>query len=295
MRLNAAPPAPGRCPRPVRVTSVEARPTRGDQSPVRPHTDLMQIKGFIKSSLLEWEGVLSCLVFLPGCNLRCRYCHAADLVLRPEELPDVPLEQVLDHIASSQGWIEGVVVTGGEPTLHDTQLAELLRELRAAGVATMLETNGTRPDCLERLLADGLVDCLSMDVKASLSAPDYSRVAGTPVPVQDVRTSIRLIMAGKVRYEFRITLLRGLVGREQLERLLPDLAGAGTIALQNARPELCLDTSLRRVEPFRPEEMDQFESLALGYADRCVVRGRDRALSVDRQPPAPRVSQGRPA
>jgi pyruvate formate lyase activating enzyme len=254
----------------------------------------MQIKGFIKSSLLEWEGMLSCVVFLPGCNLRCPYCHAADLVLRPEELPDVPLEHVLGHIASSGGWIDGAVVTGGEPTLNGPQLAELLRALRAEQVATMLETNGTRPECLEHLLADGLVDCLSMDVKAPLSADDYSRVAGTAVSIQDVRRSVSLIMASGIQHEFRITLLRGLVGGEQLERLLPDLAGAGTIALQNARTQLCLDTSLRGTRPFLPEEMDRFQSMALGYVPRCIVRGRDRALA-NQHTATPEAPQERPA
>ena len=239
----------------------------------------MEIKGFIPSSLLEWEGKLASVLFLPRCNLRCRYCHAGDLVTCPENLDTVPVEQVLEHLRTNSRWVDGVAITGGEPTLHGDELLGLIERLRNAFVEVMVETNGTRPERVEDLLGDH-VDAIAMDVKAPLDGESYERVTSAEVDVEAVRRSIRAIHASGLPYEFRVTLVPGLVGREELERLLPELEGSRQIALQNFRPEDCLDPDLRQVVPFRPEEMDAFAQMAAPYCDRCVVRGREHALSV---------------
>jgi len=238
----------------------------------------VEIKGFIENSLLEWEGRLSCVIFLPRCNLRCRYCHAVHL-LDPKNLESIPREQVFACIKRHKGWLDGAVITGGEPTLHGEELLELISQIRALGLQVMVETNGTRPEWVKRLVGEGHVQAISMDVKAPVEAEDYARVTGCKVPIEDIRASIATILSGGVPHEFRITVVPGLVGLEEVRRIAPALASAQTIALQNFQPEHCLDESLRAVQPYLPEEMDAMREALRAAAQRVVVRGRERGVA----------------
>ncbi len=239
----------------------------------------MDIKGFIESSLIEWEGKIASVIFLPGCNLRCHYCHAAHLVLHPERLESLSRPRILDYMRRQRDWLDGAVITGGEPTLHGDELVALIGEIRAIPLSVMIETNGTRPEWVGRLIRDGLVEAVAMDVKAPLTPEDYERVAGAEVSVEDIRASIRIIKESGLPHEFRITLVPGLVGRAELEAILPDLEGARQIALQNFKPDLCLSEPLRHVTPFTPDELKGMVVLAAADGARVVLRGRDHAAS----------------
>jgi pyruvate formate lyase activating enzyme len=237
----------------------------------------MEIKGFIENSLLEWEGKIASVVFLPFCNLRCRYCHAAHLICRPSRLESIPREQVLGYLARQEGWLDGAVITGGEPTLHGGELVELIEQIRDLSLAVMLETNGTDPRMVERLIADGLLDAIAMDVKAPLTTMDYERVAGEPVDPTTLRATIETIKSGGIEHEFRVTLVPELVGADELRRLRPELEGAQKVALQNFQPDHCLDPDLRGVVPYDADRLDEFERIISPAVERCVVRGRDHA------------------
>ncbi len=239
----------------------------------------MNIRGFLKTSLNEWEGRITSVVFLPRCNLRCRYCHAGDLVENPEELRAIPLDEITGYLREQEGWIDAVAVTGGEPTLHGDELGELLGTLQACGPDTILETNGTRPDALQTLLDEGLIDALSMDYKAPLEPDAYRNVTRREVDVDDIRRSLDFIMDRAPEYEFRITVVPGLVGPDELERMTPAVEGARKVALQNFKPHLSMDPSLRDVTPFEPEEMDEMQEMVAEEVERCVVRGRERGLA----------------
>ena len=106
----------------------------------------MDIKGFIETSLIEWEGKIASVVFLPFCNMRCRYCHAAHLVNHSSHMESIPRIAVLAYLWRQTGWIDGVVITGGEPTLHGEELIALIRQVREIPLQVMIETNGTQPD-----------------------------------------------------------------------------------------------------------------------------------------------------
>lgn len=237
----------------------------------------MEIKGFIQNSLLEWEGKIASVIFLPGCNLRCRYCHAGHLICQPERLESVPLDQILDYMRGQGDWLDGAVITGGEPSLHGQELLDLISQVRAIPLKVMVETNGTRPEWVERLLSGGFVDAIAMDVKAPLTREDYARVTGAIVNVKDIRRSIRLIKQSGLPHEFRVTLVPGLVGWDELKQIVPELEGARQIALQNFKPDLCLSPALRQVAPYSADQLEAFRRMAAPAADRCVVRGRDYA------------------
>jgi len=245
---------------------------------------MLEIKGFIESSLLEWEGKIASVVFLPNCNLRCHYCHAAHLILHPERIESLDRARILEYMRRQIDWLDGVVITGGEPTLHGEELLDLIGEFRAVPLKVMIETNGTRPEWTERLMKEGFLDAIAMDFKAPLTADDYARVAGVEVNIGDIRRSIVLIKQSGLPHEFRITLVPGLVGREELERMLPDLAGAQQVALQNFRPDFCLSESLRQVTPYTPDELNAFITIVAPAVGRVVLRGRDHAAIAASRP-----------
>jgi len=238
----------------------------------------MQIKGFIENSLLEWEGWISSVLFLPGCNLRCRYCHAAHLIIRPNQLESVPLEQVMACWNRQRGWIDGVVISGGEPTLHGDELVQLIRRIRTIPQKVLVQTNGTRPDWIETVLSQGLLDAIAMDLKAPLTSEDYRRVVQRDVDTERVRASIRLIMESGIPHEFRITVVPTLIGEDELRRMAPALEGAQKVAIQNFKPDLCLSKKLRSISPYMPEELDKFGEILSSCAKRCIIQGRERGL-----------------
>jgi pyruvate formate lyase activating enzyme len=166
----------------------------------------MEIKGLIETSFLDWPGKVCAVLFLPSCNLRCPFCHNPDLVLHPDRLDTIPWAFVEKRLSSLRSWLDGVCVTGGEPTIH-ADLPELLRRIRGLGLSVKLDSNGTRPEVLESLVDQGLMDYLAMDVKGPLDEGEYGRCAGVPVSLAAIRRSMALIRSGRVQGEFRTTVV----------------------------------------------------------------------------------------
>ncbi len=243
----------------------------------------MEIKGFIQNSLLEWEGRISCVIFLPGCNFRCRYCHAGHLI-QPNLLESIEEQQVLSYIKKQRDWLDGAVITGGEPTLHEYELLDLIREIKTLGLEVMIETNGSNPKWIEKLLKHHRIDAIAMDVKAPLEKEIYGKVIGVDFDVEIIRRSIAIILNNGIEHEFRITLLPGIVGVEEVKSIVKELKGAQTIAIQNFQPDNCLDKSMRSLTPFSAEQLDEMAEIAKPFAERVVVRGREQAaLTSSRQ------------
>ncbi len=234
------------------------------------------IRGLIENTLIDWEGMIAAIVFLPMCNLRCHYCHAAHLLRASPDPETIPLDAVFGLIDQRKGWLDGVVVTGGEPLLHDT-LPNLLRAIKGRGVGAKLDTNGTNPRKLAKLIDDGLVDFVAMDVKAPLDWNKYREVAGVDVDISAIRECIDLLMEGRVGYEFRTTVCPKFTNGEDIEAIAKDIAGAKRLVLQPFRPQNLLDKSLLDVKPYHVETLQEFADLAKPYVDECYVRGNKRA------------------
>ena len=164
----------------------------------------MNIAGLQKMTLLDYPGKIACTVFLPGCNLRCPFCHNPSLVLPDRISASITQEELLQFLKKRQGCLDGVCVTGGEPTLHH-DLPELLAAIRRLGFAVKLDTNGTRPEVLKTLLTAGLLDYVAMDIKNS--PQQYTRTCGGIDVLSQVSESIRILMDSGVDYEFRTTVL----------------------------------------------------------------------------------------
>ena len=229
------------------------------------------IKGFVENTMLDWEGKLAAIVFLPSCNFRCGYCHARHLLQPDHSDESIPLDGILTSLQKQKGWIDGIVITGGEPTLH-TNLTNLIKRFRQEGLPVKLDTNGTNPQIVERLLEEGLVDFVAMDVKAPLDYR-YGELAGAPVDIDAIQTSIELLIGGDVEYEFRTTVCPHYTSEAEIEGIARAVRGAMTLYLQAFRPVNCLDTTLEAVKPYDPDQMRAFCAIASKYVKRCMVRG----------------------
>lgn len=174
------------------------------------------IAGLQKMTLLDYPGKVACTVFLQGCNYACPFCHNSQLLSFQGE-PYMQEQELLDFLRKRQGMLDGVCITGGEPTLY-AGLEQLLAQIKALGFSVKLDTNGSRPDVLWRLLSQGLVDYVAMDVKNGPSA--YARTVGVPgLRLALVEESLRLLLEGSVAYELRTTLVRQLHDEASVEEM----------------------------------------------------------------------------
>lgn len=229
----------------------------------------MKVHGLNKTTLLDYPGHLAATVFTGGCNFRCPFCHNRDLVLEPEGQPLIPEEEVFAHLTKRRGILEGVCVTGGEPTLQP-DLPDFLRKVKKLGYLVKLDTNGYRPEVLEGLLEAGLLDYVAMDVKASPGR--YGIAAGCPsLEFSKIRESISLLRQGPVPHEFRTTVVKGLHGKEEFEEIGKLLEGSSVLYLQAFRESENLIGE--GFGAFSREEMEEMAETAGKYVDRVELRG----------------------
>jgi pyruvate formate lyase activating enzyme len=231
----------------------------------------VNLRGWVKTSLIDYPGHIATVLFTGGCNFRCPMCHNAELVLRPASLPAVPVQDVWDFLARREGLIDGVVITGGEPTLQD-DLLPFVRRMREHGLGVKLDTNGYRPDVLEALLDERLVDFVAMDVKAPLET--YALLAGrNRLAWERVARSIDLLRDESVAYEFRTTVVPGLLDADDVADVARQLEGAARYVLQQFRPQGTLDPALEDVTPYPPARLEAMADRARRWVERVEVRG----------------------
>ena len=190
----------------------------------------MRIGGLQKLTLLDYPGKVACTVFLSGCNLRCPYCHNPALVLpEPSNAPGMPESEVFAILEQRNGKLDGICITGGEPTLQP-ELPGFLEKLRELGYAIKLDTNGTYPEMLKGLLRDGILDYVAMDIKNSPQR--YAETCGGADVLSKVRESADLLLDSSIEYEFRTTVCKPLHTEKEMEEIGHWLRGAKRYFLQ---------------------------------------------------------------
>jgi pyruvate formate lyase activating enzyme len=232
----------------------------------------MKIAGFVKTSLLDWDGKVAAVIYLPGCNFRCPFCHNRDLVLHPEQFEAIPFQDIADYIHENGDFLDGIVITGGEPTLHP-DLPELIADVRKLGMKVKLDTNGSNPDMLADLIKAGLVDYAAMDLKAPLQQDRYSELIGVEAPLDRIKRSIDLLMSCGVEYEFRTTVVPHMLGKEDIEHMAAYVGGARLLALQHFQPRNTLNPALEVIKPVDEERLREWAGRAKLYVKRVVIRG----------------------
>ena len=214
----------------------------------------MVIGGFQKSSLSDFPGVISCILFTRGCSFRCPYCHNPELVDPARYVPALEWSDVRRFLESRSGRIEGVVVTGGEPTFHP-DLPDLLAEIRAMRFKVKLDTNGSNPGLLRQVVAEGMIDFLAMDLKGPLDR--YPTVTGVPVDTRALRESLILVRTCGLPYEIRTTWAPHLVTVDDLVRVSELVRGCPIYALQAFRPGRTLDPALARMPATTAAQLEE--------------------------------------
>lgn len=250
----------------------------------------MRIVAIEKFSLIDYPRQLAAVFFTPGCNLNCFYCHNRALLMASDVQSWMGAEVALAWLDDRKGFLDGVVITGGEPTLQPG-LAEFIRVIRSKGYLVKLDTNGTRPEVLQALLDEGLLDYVAMDLKAPRER--YAEICGAPVDSAAIDKSIALLIGGSVDYEFRTTVAPQLEA-EDILAMAGRIQGARRYILQQFRrpaPEASAFNDPRNaVAPHTsrwPEEvLDQVRLMV----ETCETRGFDAA---ERTPRAPEPTRTR--
>jgi len=246
----------------------------------------MKIGGLQKMTLIDYPSKIAATVFLCGCNFRCSYCQNPELI-ENKNPTQIPHQDFFDFLKSRQGMIDGVCITGGEPTIN-SNLPALIKKIKKLGFLVKLDTNGSNPQMLKELYENKLLDYIAMDIKASKEK--YLQVASvilTPAisrgkdPAQkqsenllkNIQQSIDLIRNSAIDYEFRTTIAPGIIDEAEIKKIGQWLKGSRLYALQQFRSEKTLDKSWQAVAPYSEQKLKHLAQIARPYFERVELRG----------------------
>jgi pyruvate formate lyase activating enzyme len=232
----------------------------------------MRISGLVETSLVDWDGKIVSVLFVAGCDFRCPFCHNHLLAADGPDLDALPWPRIRETLTRKRGWVDGVVVTGGEPMMHP-EVFELCAKVRELGLLVKLDTNGTFPYPLQSLIARGLVDFVAMDIKSPLTNR-YSSAAGRPVDLRPIRRSIRLLLESGVDHEFRSTLVRGLIEPEDMAAIGQAVAGARRLVLQQFNPADAPAEAYRQKKPYSLAEAEAMAEATRPFVKDVRLRGK---------------------
>lgn len=213
----------------------------------------MRIGGIQKTTFLDYPDKMACVIFTVGCNMRCPFCHNRELALgtSPADPAAAGGEEVFEFLKNRKKILEGVVISGGEPTLQP-DLFDFIKKIKEMGYLVKLDTNGSNPGILKGLIDKKMIDFVAMDIKADWD--NYDKATGIKANLREIRKSIMIIEKSGIDYQFRSTIVRGIHDRrmvEKMKREFPDLV------LQKFRPNNCLDPKFLKVKEWDDEEWEK--------------------------------------
>jgi pyruvate formate lyase activating enzyme len=205
----------------------------------------MRIGGYQKLTLIDYPGVIATTVFTVGCSFRCPFCHNPELVLSSHFATGTEKneEEFFKHLSKRKGRLEGVCITGGEPTIQP-DIIEFIKKIKAMGFLVKLDSNGTRPDVLKKIINERLVDFIAMDIKNS--PENYSRATGLAADIKRIKLSVEMIINSPMPYEFRTTVVPGIHTEKDFLKIAKWLSGACAYYLQEYREKIILDPKLKK-------------------------------------------------
>jgi len=227
----------------------------------------MKIGGFEKLTLIDFPGKIACMIYTIGCNFHCPYCHNPELV--DETADEISFEKIFEFLKTRQTLLEGVVITGGEPTLHK-DLLSIIRQIKSLGYQVKLDTNGTNPAMLLQAIDQKLVDYVAMDIKAPLYK--YTTNTERPVDAEAIRESINMLMKNKVAYEFRTTVSKFLLSPQDIIDIAKEIQGAEHYYIQKFIPTKILNPQLKRKLTYTDTEYDELLQSVKPYIHHCALR-----------------------
>ncbi len=235
----------------------------------------MEFKGFNKSSLIEYPEKIVSVVFTGGCNFRCPFCHNKDLVLNPDKIPGISEKEIIDYMEKKRKWIDGIAITGGEPTLHK-ELPAFIKKVKDKDFLIELETNGTNPEMVEHLIKEKLVDYFAMDIKAPLDEDKYYKVTGKfgekKKMLENIKKTISIIQKSGVDYEFRTTFVPGLLTKGDIYTIAEQLKGSKRYVIQKFLPKSTVDSDYEKKDILKPSFFEEFKEKLKDYFDDLVIK-----------------------
>jgi pyruvate formate lyase activating enzyme len=229
----------------------------------------MNFGGLTPLSLIDFPGKTAGIVYTIGCNFRCPYCHNPELVDETVE-NIISEEEVLLFLKKRQEMLDGLVITGGEPTLHGENLLAFIKKVKDLGFLVKLDSNGTNPDILKRAIDEKLINYIAMDIKSPLVK--YSNTVGRPVNIEAIKESIELLKKNLVPYEFRTTVIKSLLSPEDIEQLAEEISGAKRYFLQKFIPTKTLNPQFKKKVTYTDEEFKEFQKKISKHFDYCGIR-----------------------
>jgi len=214
----------------------------------------MKIGGLQKVSLIDYPGEISSIIFLQGCNFKCPYCHNPELVDSKLFGQCIDEKDVLEFLKTRIGKIDAVTITGGEPTIQN-DLTPFIKRIKKMGFAVKLDSNGSRPEVIQKLLSEKLLDFIAMDIKAPLAK--YEKIARVPLKTDSIKESIKIILKSKIPYEFRTTVVKSLIAESDILKIAKLISGASRYTLQKFVPVKTLDKKYLKAKPFSDNELEK--------------------------------------
>ncbi|MBF0217530.1 MAG: anaerobic ribonucleoside-triphosphate reductase activating protein [Candidatus Omnitrophica bacterium] len=229
----------------------------------------MRIAGLQKLSLVDYPGLVSAVIFTAGCDFSCSYCQNPDLV-NAETSPAISTEEVLGYLSGRSGFVDGVVITGGEPAMQK-DLPQFISILKSMGFKVKLDTNGNDPGVLRELMMERLLDYAALDIKTSFGK--YSLVSPNPGTPANIEESVYTLMLSTIDHEFRTTCVPGIVDEKDIGEISRYVRGAKKYFLQQFRPEITLDRSIRDLNLYSKEDLLRFKEILSKHVRSVDVRG----------------------
>lgn len=220
-------------------------------------------------TLVDYPGHVACTLFTAGCNLRCPYCHNADLIA-PTDPPRIDEGSLLAFLKQRKGLLEGLCITGGEPTLSD--LSPLLEKVKAEGYMIKLDTNGSHPERWVPWSESGLVNYIAMDIKVPLE--EYTKMGASQTDMEGIRQSVDYLLTHSIPYEFRTTIHPNWLSKQDIDRICAWLKGAKRLALQPFTPsEKVLNPEFCKGTGYSRETLQTFQEILRACINEVLVRG----------------------
>jgi len=231
----------------------------------------MEIGGLQKLTLIDYPGKIAATVFLTGCNFRCPWCYSSEIIL-PEKVknqPKISEKEFFKFLKTKQGLLEGVVICGGEPCL-DRGLPKFVKKIKKLKYAVKIDTNGSWPEMLGKLINEKLIDYIAMDIKAPKGK--YEKIVGRKVNIKNIERSISFLKEGKVDYEFRTTVVPKLLRKEDILKIADWISGAKSYYLQNFLPEKTLDSKFEKIKPYPHKYLLEIQKAISPFFEICQIR-----------------------
>lgn len=229
----------------------------------------MEIHGFNKTTLLDYPKHLAATIFLGGCNYRCPFCHNASLVMTPDNEPKIPEEEILSTLSKRKHILEGVCITGGEPTIQK-ELPNFIGKIKALGLKVKLDTNGNNPDMIKYLVNENLLDYIAMDIKNSLDK--YGITVGIiNFDTSRIQESVSFIMSCGISYEFRTTVVKEFHTSTDFSKIGSWIKGANFYYLQSFKDSG--DILFPGLSNHSREDLNHFKEIAAPYVKYIELRG----------------------